>query len=49
LKIIKKFSKLNHQTGKQLEEKTKRIPQAEIMANSICRKEALTYNGEINK
>ena len=48
-KIIEQFVELNHQTGKRLDEQTKRIPHAEIMANSMCKKKALDYNAEINK
>ena len=48
-KIIEQFVELNHQTGKRLDEQTKRIPNAETMANSMCKKKALDYNAEINK
>ena len=48
-KIIEQFVGLNQQTGKRLDEQTKRIPHAEIMASSMCKKKALDYNAEINK
>ena len=47
--IIEQYFELNHQTGERLDEQTKRIPHAEIMASSMCKKKALDYNAEINK
>jgi hypothetical protein len=48
-KIIEQFVELNHQTGKRLDELTKRIPHAEVMANTMCKRKSLQYNAEINK
>ena len=48
-KILEQFVELNHQTGKRLDEQSKRITNAVTMANSMCKKKALDYNAEINK
>ena len=49
LVIIEQFVELNHQIGKRLDDQTKIIPHAEIMAKVMYKKKALDYNTEINK
>ena len=47
-KIIEQFVELNHQMGKQIDEQSKRIVSAEIMANSMAKRKALEYHCEVN-